>query len=325
MNVSLRLEDWALITPFRISGQEWTTTPTLMLELERDGFVGRGEAQGIFFLGETAESIFEQAESIVDTLRAGITREDLLQLLPPGGARNAIDCALWDLECKSSGRTIWELTGIQQKPVRTVFTIGLEPQPEDMAAKAAEASSESLLKIKLSDDRPYERLAAIRAARPDAELIVDANEGWTVELLRDIVPGCVELGVRLIEQPLPRNADQELEFFESEIALAADESLLDVSDLDSVLSGYDVMNIKLDKCGGLTAALALAEAALAAGAKLMVGNMAGTSLAMAPSLVIAQLCEYVDLDGPLLLKYDRANGLRYHRGEIRGLDPSLWG
>jgi L-alanine-DL-glutamate epimerase-like enolase superfamily enzyme len=325
MNVSLRLEEWALITPFRISGQEWTTTPTLMVELERDGFVGRGEGQGIFFLGETAESMFIQADVVVNTLRAGITREELLQLLPPGGARNAIDCALWDLECKSSGRTIWHLTGIEQKPVQTVFTIGLEPQPEEMAEKAAQASSESLLKIKLNDDRPYERLAAIRAVRPDAELIVDANQGWTIELLRDIVPGCKELGVHLIEQPLPRGQDSALDHFESEIALAADESILDVNELKSVFSRYDVINIKLDKCGGLTAALTLARAALAAGVKLMVGNMAGTSLAMAPSLVVAQLCEYVDLDGPLLLKYDRANGLRYHHGEIGELNPSLWG
>mgnify|MGYP001812706256 FL=1 len=325
MNVGLHLEDWKLITPFRISGDEWTTSPMLMVELEHDGCVGRGEAQGVFFLDETAESMQAHAESIVDDIREGLTRDELLTILPAGGARNAIDCALWDLECKLQGKTIWELTGITPSPVRTVYTIGLESSPAEMAAGAAQADPGCALKIKLNDDRPVERLASIRAARPDAELILDANQGWTFDLLQDVMARCVDLGIQLIEQPLPRGRDVELEGFESPIPLAADESILTVDELETVASRYDVVNIKLDKTGGLTAALELARKAQSMGIRLMVGNMAGTSLAMAPAFVVAQLCDIVDLDGPLLLKYDRSNGIRYNRDEIRGFNSLLWG
>lgn len=325
MKVNLHIEEWALKTPFRISGMEWSTSPTLLVEVEHKGIVGRGEAQGVYFLGETAESMLSQAEAVIDALRSGVTREDLLQLLPAGGARNAIDCALWDLECKSSGKTIWELLGVVPRTVETTFTIGLEAKPDAMARRALHAADKRLLKVKLSDDRPYEKLSAIRAARPDAEIIVDANQGWSFGLLRQIIPEFVELGVKLIEQPLPRGADSELAHFDSEIPIAADESVLTRTDLEYVQKLYDVINIKLDKTGGLTEALALAGEARACGVGIMVGNMAGTSLSMAPSLVLAQQCEFVDLDGPLLLKYDRSNGLRYDNGQVCNMHTSVWG
>ncbi|MDH4002940.1 MAG: dipeptide epimerase, partial [Xanthomonadales bacterium] len=239
--------------------------------------------------------------------------------------RNAVDCALWDLECKKAGKTIWELTGIDPKPVTTVFTIGLEPTPEEMAAKAAAAADAPVLKIKLSDDRPYERLAAIREARPDAELVVDANQGWDFDLLKEVIPKCVDLDLGMIEQPLPRGGDEMLEGFESPITLAADESCLDTSELETSARRYSMINIKLDKTGGLTEALKLAYAAKEKGCKLMVGNMVGTSLGMAPAFVIAQLCDFVDIDGPLLLKYDHPLGLNYNKGVVDVFESRFWG
>jgi L-alanine-DL-glutamate epimerase-like enolase superfamily enzyme len=325
MKVSLHLEDWELIQPFRISGHQWLTSPTLVVQLAEDGFVGRGEAQGVFYLQETAQGIFAQAEAVVPALRRGIGREELQELLPPGGARNAIDCAMWDLECKKSGRTIWQLTGIDPRPVTTVFTIGLEATPEAMAQKAAAAASAPVLKIKLDADRPYEKLAAIRAARPDAELVVDANQGWTFDLLKEVIPKCVELDLGMIEQPLKRGADEVLEGFDSPITLAADESCLHLGELADAIRRYRMINIKLDKTGGLTEALKLARAAREAGCKLMVGNMVGTSLGMAPSFVVAQLCDFVDIDGPLLLKYDHPNGLAYKNGRVEVFDRRFWG
>lgn len=325
MDISLHISDWALTSPFRISGHEWINSRCLVAQIEDKGFVGRGEAQGVFYLDETAESIFEQAHAIAGEIRRGISRQELQQLLPAGGARNAIDCALWDLECKSSGKTIWQLTGIEPGPVTTVFTIGLEDSPEAMAAKAAAASDAPVLKIKLSDHQPVEKLAAIRAARPDAVLVVDANQGWDFAQLQDVLPRCVDLDLAMIEQPLARGHDDDLEGFESPITLAADESCLHTAELDAAASRYGMINIKLDKTGGLTEALKLATEARQKGCKLMVGNMVGTSLSMAPAFVVAQLCDFVDIDGPLLLKYDQARGLTYENGVVRGFDSRLWG
>jgi L-alanine-DL-glutamate epimerase-like enolase superfamily enzyme len=325
MKMSVHIEEWELTQPFRISGFEWVNARGIVVQLAEDGQVGRGEAQGVFYLGEDADSLFAQVHAVAGEIRKGISRADLQDLLPPGGARNAVDCALWDLECKKSGRTIWQLTGIEPKPVTTVFTIGLEATPEAMAAKAAAAAEAPVLKIKLNADRPYERLAAIRAARPDAALVVDANQGWDFALLQDVIPKGVALDLGMIEQPLPRGADEALEGFDSPITLAADESCLHSGELAVAASRYGMINIKLDKTGGLTEALKLARAAKTLGCQLMVGNMVGTSLAMAPSLVVAQLCDFVDLDGPLLLKYDHPNGLRYRKGVVDGLRPALWG
>lgn len=325
MDFSLHITDWQLTEPFRISGNEWITSSCLVVQLGQDGYIGRGEAQGVFYLDETAESIFAQADAVAAEIRKGISRQQLQDLLPAGGARNAIDCAMWDLECKRAGKTIWQLTGIDPKPVTTVFTIGLEDTPEAMAAKAAVACDAPILKIKLSDHLPYEKLAAIRATRPDAELVVDANQGWDFELLKEVLPKCVDLNLAMIEQPLARGSDEELEGFRSPITLAADESCLHTGELETAARRYSMINIKLDKTGGLTEGLRLARAAKEKGCKLMVGNMLGTSLSMAPSFVVAQLCDFVDIDGPLLLKYDQPLGLSYNKGVVKGFDPRLWG
>jgi len=325
MKMSVHIEEWELTQPFRISNFEWINSRGIVVQLAEDGHLGRGEAQGVFYLDESAESIFEQVHAVAPDIRKGVTREKLQELLPAGGARNALDCAMWDLECKKAGQTIWQLTGIDPKPVTTVFTIGLEDTAEAMAEKASAAADAPILKIKLSDHQPYEKLAAIRAARPDAALVVDANQGWDFGLLKEVIPKCVGLDLSMIEQPLPRGSDGMLEGFESPIILASDESCLHTGELEASARRYDMINIKLDKTGGLTEALKLAYAAKERGCKLMVGNMTGTSLGMAPAFVIAQLCDFVDIDGPLLLKYDHPFGLEYNKGVVRSINPRLWG
>jgi L-Ala-D/L-Glu epimerase / N-acetyl-D-glutamate racemase len=311
MKISAHIEEWELARPFRIAGNEWRSSRSVVVHLASDGIVGRGEGQGVFYLDETAESMIEQVFSVAGQIGTGITREELLEILPAGGARNAIDCALWDLEAKKSGRDIWQLTGISPAPVTTVYTIGLEDTPEKMAANAKAAGQYPILKIKLDADQPIARLAAIRAARPDAEIVVDANQGWKFEMLG--------------EQPLPRGQDDILEGFTSPVMLAADESCLDSSELAAASRRYSMINIKLDKTGGLTEALRLARAAKKAGCQLMVGNMVGTSLSMAPSFVVAQLCDFVDIDGPLLLKNDHHGGLVYRSGKVDVFDSAFWG
>jgi len=325
MKLSAHIEEWQLEKPFRIAGSEWLTSRSVVVTLSSDGVVGNGEGQGVFYLNESAESMTEQVFAVASQIESGASREELLEILPAGGARNAIDCALWDLEAKKSGRSIWELTAISPSPVTTVFTIGLEDTPEKMAANAKAASQYPILKIKLDGDQPIARLAAIRAARPDARIVIDVNQGWNFDQLNDVLPQCVELGIEMVEQPLPRGADSELEDFDSPITLAADESCLDTSELDVASSRYSMINIKLDKTGGLTEALRLAYAAKEKGCKLMVGNMVGTSLSMAPSFVVAQLCDLVDIDGPLLLKNDHPNGLVYKSGVVDVFEQSFWG
>jgi len=324
-NLSMHISEWDMIQPFRITNVEWKNTRALVVELRDNGVVGRGEACGVYYQDETAESILEQVHSVSGLINEGLSRDALQELLPAGGARNAIDCAMWDLECKKSGKSIWQLLGINLKPVTTVYTIGLESTPEAMAAKAVAAAACPILKIKLDGHKPAEKLAAIRVARPDAQLVVDANQGWSFDLLREILPRCIDLDLEMIEQPLPRGEDSELEGFRSPILLAADESCLHTGELDVAARRYGMVNIKLDKTGGLTEALRLARAAKEKGCKLMVGNMMGTSLAMAPAFVIAQLCDFVDIDGPLLLKHDRPMGLNYVNGVVSALEPALWG
>lgn len=325
LTLSCHIEDWALKTPFRITGAEWTSFKSVIVELYDGTHIGRGEAQGVSYMGECVESMLAQINSVSQTICEGVTRQDLLALLPPGGARNAIDCALWDLECKTTGQSIWTLTDIWPKPLTTVFTIGLEASAQEMAAKAHAAAEHSVLKIKLDGSQPVEKLQAIRAARPDATLVVDANQGWDFKLLQDVLCKSLDLNISMIEQPLPRGADAALLGFKSPIPLAADESCLHSGELEQAAERYDMINIKLDKTGGLTEALYLAELARSKGCQLMVGNMAGTSLSMAPSFVVAQLCDFIDIDGPLLLQHDRPQGLRYKKGTVDVSTPSLWG
>jgi L-alanine-DL-glutamate epimerase-like enolase superfamily enzyme len=325
MKLSVHIEEWEMTQPFRIAGSEWTHSRGIVVQLQAQGHLGRGEAQGVFYIGETAERLYQQVNEVAGEIRGGVSRKELQQLLPPGGARNAIDCALWDLECKQTGKSIWQLTGMDPHPVTTVFTIGIEATPELMAGKAAAAAEAPVLKIKLDSHQPVEKLAAIRAVRPDAKLVVDANQGWDFDLLKQVLPRCVDLGLEMIEQPLKRGGDGMLEGFDSPITLCADESCLHTGELETAARRYGMINIKLDKTGGLTEALKLARLAKEKGCKLMVGNMMGTSLGMAPSFVIAQLCDFVDIDGPLLLKYDHPNGLSYDRGVASVFDSHFWG
>ena len=323
--VSTHLENWMALIPFRISRHTWDDFPCVICEIEQDGFIGRGESLGVYYLGETEQSMLAQLDSISGALATGIDRHSLLDLLPPGGARAAADAALWDLEAQLSGTTAWDMAGVSPEPVETVFTIGLEAEPEEMGARAAAASDLTLFKVKLNNDRPIDRIAAIRDVRPDARLIIDVNEGWEFEQLRDVAPELAKLGVSMIEQPLRRGHDEELEGYDSPLPLCADESCQHIGELDDVESRYQMINIKLDKCGGLTHGLEVAAAAKKRSLGLMVGCMGGTSLCMAPMHVLAQQADFVDIDGPLLLKNDRLGGFVYNRGMVSLPAKRFWG
>ena len=324
-SVSSHTESWLALSPLRISNHVWDDFPCVVCEIEQDGMVGRGEALGVYYLDETLESMVAQLEGIAAELAAGADRQKLLTLLPPGGARLAADAALWDLEAQLTGRTAWAMAGVNADPVETVFTIGLEDTPQQMAQKATAAADISLFKIKLGDDRPVERIAAIHEARPDARMVVDVNQGWTFDELRRYAPELKALGVTMIEQPLPRGDDAELENYDPPLPLCSDESCLHLGELEEAAARYQMINIKLDKTGGLTHGLELARAARKKGLGLMVGCMGGTSLAMAPHHVIAQLCEFVDIDGPLLVRNDRPGGLIYTRGIVTLPERPFWG
>jgi L-alanine-DL-glutamate epimerase-like enolase superfamily enzyme len=325
MKLSAHVESWPTARPFRIAGREWLTFDSVVVELEQDGIVGRGEGLGVFYLGDHVPDMLAAIEEVAPSIEAGIDRLGLEALLPPGGARNVLDLALWDLEAKTTGRSIWSLTGITPKPLQTVYTISLDPQPADMAAHAASAASHGLLKVKLGADRPLERIEAIRRARPDVRLVVDANQAWSFEQLQAVAPGFAELGVEMIEQPLARGADACLSDYRSPVPLGADESCLHLGELDAVASRYQMINIKLDKTGGLTHALKLALAARERGLGLMVGCMGGSSLSIAPAFVLGCLVDLVDIDGPLLLRRDRLPGIRYERGWVTPPPASVWG
>ena len=322
-HVKLAIESWPLLEPFVITGHTWTHCDVLIVSIIENGITGRGEATGVYYLDETADSMYQQAAGIEQQLQQGISREQLQSLLPVGGARNAIDCALWDLEAKRSGQSIFELTGISSSPVNTVNTVTIDT-PEQMAKKAAAITAHQI-KVKLDAEQPLQRMTAVCNARPDADIVVDVNEGWSFQQLVELAPQFKTLGVKMIEQPLPRGEDDALEDYQSPIMLCADESCLDTSELAQAARRYQMVNIKLDKTGGLTEALNLARQAKDLGMTLMVGNMTGTSLAMAPAFVIAQLCDFIDLDGALFLAADRPNPMRYEQGVVSGLTTQLWG
>jgi L-alanine-DL-glutamate epimerase-like enolase superfamily enzyme len=321
---AFRKESWALKKPFRFAGHTIRSSDVVTVEISRGGFTGRGEATGVIYRGETPDTICADIETVKRELESGITHEALRSILPQGGARNAVDCALWDLSCKESGRTIWQMLGIAPHPVTTVNTVGLDPIAE-AAAQAANLAAFPLLKVKLDSDKPIDRLAAIRAARPDARLIVDANQSWDIGLLRHVAPMLAELGVEMIEQPLPAGRDEDLADFVSPIPLYADESCFVAADVAGLKGRYQGINIKLDKSGGLTEALDMVRAAKEQGLEVMVGNMIGTSLSMAPNHVIAQFCRWIDIDGPLALVRDREHGLIYDDSIVFPPAPELWG
>jgi len=322
-NVKLSIEHWEMKEPFTITGYTFSEVKFLCVTIEQKSHIGRGEATGVYYLSETAESMLKQAISIKTQLESGLNRQQLQVLLPPGGARNAIDCALWDLEAKITRQSVWKQTDIKPISVTTVNTIGVDT-PKIMAKKAKTIDS-SIIKVKLDSELSLERITAIRHERPEAEIIVDVNQGWTFDQLAQLAPRLKKLGVAMIEQPLLRGKDQELECYSPPIPLCADESCLDVSEFEQASKRYQMINIKLDKTGGLTEALDLANLARQKNMALMVGNMIGTSLAMAPGFVIAQLCQYVDLDGALFLKNDRDHGMTFEGGTVSIPSQKLWG
>ena len=320
------VESWASKKPFRIAKDYcWDSYPSVVCQIEQDGVVGWGEALGVYYLDETEESMLRELEAVADQIAAGASREDLLQLLPAGGARNAADAALWDLEAQLGNSTAWAMAGVQPDPVMTNMTVGLEDEPEQMAATAEEAADASMLKVKLDADRPIERIRAVREARPEVRLIIDVNQAWSFAELEEYAPQLAELGVEMIEQPLPRGGDAEVEGYASPVPLCADESCLHIDELDQAAGRYQIINIKLDKTGGLTQALELANAITGRGLRIMVGSMCGSSLAMAPHHVVAQLAEYADIDGPLLMVNDHPGGLVYDNCIVSLPEQRFWG
>ena len=316
-------EFWEMTSPFTITGHTFAGAEVLLVTVSENGCRGRGEGAGVYYLDESGASMLEQAEAARQALQDGLDRQGLREQLPAGGARNAIDCALWDLEAKLSGKSIWELTGIAPRETITFNTVGIDTLAN--MAEAARALDTPRIKVKLDDETPAERIAAVRAARPDAQIIVDVNQGWSFEQLDELAPRLHQLGVAMIEQPLPRGGDAALEGYRCPIPLCADESCLHTGEFEQASQRYQMINIKLDKTGGLTEALDLAALARANGVGLMVGNMMGTSLAMAPGYVVAQLCRYADLDGALFLKRDREHPMTCAGGVLEPPGRALWG
>ncbi|AZB56412.1 dipeptide epimerase [Cereibacter sphaeroides] len=319
--ITVTPESFRLAEVFTISRGSRTESRVLTVTVTREGLSGRGECVPYARYGETLESVADQ----IATLPENLTRADLQTLLPAGAARNAVDCALWDLEAKDSGKRVWQLLGLPApKPQVTAFTLSLDA-PEKMRAAAARNAHRPLLKIKLGTPDDMARLEAVRAGAPATRIIVDANEGWTADIYTELAPHLLRLGVALVEQPLPAGQDELLAEIARPLPVCADEACHDRHSLPALKGKYDVVNIKLDKTGGLTEALALREAALAEGYGLMVGCMVGSSLAMAPATLVAQGAAYVDLDGPLLLAEDREQPLVFDEAGIHPPSAELWG
>jgi L-alanine-DL-glutamate epimerase-like enolase superfamily enzyme len=321
MQIEVTTDVFRLAQVFTISRGSRTEAQVLTVRIADGGFVGMGECVPYARYGETLGSVTEQIEGLSGVL----TREALYDLLPAGAARNAVDCALWDLEAKRTGVPVWERAGLAPLvPQVTAYTLSLDT-PERMQAQAAEHAFRPLLKIKLGAPDDMARLEAVRAGAPDATIIVDANEGWSAQVYADLAPHLVRLGVALVEQPLPAGEDDALIGMARPVPVCADESCHDRESLAGLKGKYDVVNIKLDKTGGLTEALALRDAALTQGYGVMVGCMVGSSLAMAPAVLVAQGAMIVDLDGPLLLAEDRAEPLKFDAAGVHPADRALWG
>jgi L-alanine-DL-glutamate epimerase-like enolase superfamily enzyme len=320
--LSAEVERWPVAGAFTISRGARTEALVVVAEARDDGIVGRGECVPYARYGETVEGVITAIKSIGKIA----SREDLARALPPGAARNAIDCALWDLEAKRAGKCAAELAGIAPlKPVPTCYTLSLDA-PDAMAARAKDAHAHPLLKIKLGGGAAdAERMRAIRAARPEVRLVADANEAWHPDELEMLLAVAAETRFELIEQPLPAGNDIALTCVKRAIPICADESAHTIDGLAALRDRYDAVNIKLDKTGGLTGALAMAAEAQRLGFKTMVGCMLATSLAMAPATLVAQSADWVDLDGPLLLARDRPHGLVYVDGNVSPPTAALWG
>ena len=325
LRLQVAVERWPLLSAFTISRGSKREAQVVVASLSDGRDTARGECVPYARYGESVEGVVTAIAACTDAFAVGLTRAELAALLPAGAARNALDCALWDLEAKRSGLSAGELAGVGPlHPVLTAYTISLDT-PEAMAAKAREAASYPLLKLKLGGDGDEERLEAVRAARPKARLIADANEAWQASETESLLAAAAAAGVELIEQPLPAGNDDVLAGIARPIPICADEAVHDRASLAGLAGRYDAVNIKLDKTGGLTEALRVAEQARALGLKIMVGSMVATSLAIAPALILAQDADWVDLDGPLLLERDRVPGLTYEGATILPPPSAFWG
>ena len=325
MKLVVRDERWPLAHAFTISRGSKTEAHVVVAELSTDRAVGRGECVPYARYGETVASVMDQIEAARAVIEAGPDTDALLALMPPGAARNAVDCALWDLQAKQTGVRAYARAGRQRlDPVKTCYTISLG-SPDDMAAQARAAASRPMLKLKIGGPDDLACVEAVRAAAPKARLVVDANEGLSFDALVRIAPDLAKLSVKVVEQPLKAAEDEQLAGYDSPVLLCADESLHAPGDLARCARLYGAVNIKLDKTGGLTEALRLTAQARALGLEIMAGCMVATSLAMAPALLIAQGAAFVDLDGPLLLAHDREPGLRFEGSIVFPPEPELWG
>lgn len=326
LQLDVRAESFPLAGAFTISRGTKTSAEVVVAELSDGRHRGRGECVPYARYGETVPGVIEALAATRPALAHDPTPQEAQALLPAGAARNALDCALWDLAAKRAGRPVWELAGLAQPPgpLVSAYTLSLDT-PEAMGRAAAANARRPLMKLKLTGEGDLERVRAVRAGAPEATLIVDANEAWRPEMIEPYGAAMKELGVAMIEQPLPADADAALGEIDHPVAICADEAAHDRAGLAALVGRYDMINVKLDKTGGLTEALALKRAAEAAGLKVMVGCMVASSLAMAPAFLVAQGAAFVDLDGPLLLARDRAEGLRFDGSRVDPPDPALWG
>ena len=324
-SLTVRRERWPVRGVFTISRGSRTAAEVVVAEIAEGSVVGRGECVPYARYGETAEGVVAAIGAQAEAVASGLDRNRLRQALPPGAARNALDCALWDLEAKRAGRLVWQMAGLAApQPLATAYTLSLAA-PEEMGAAAHANRERPLLKVKLGGAGDIDRVAAVRAGAPEARLIVDANEAWTPDLLHQYLPAMARFGVALVEQPLPAGRDDALAEIARAVPVCADESCHTSADVDALAGRYDVVNVKLDKTGGLTEAIRLVGAAHSTGLGVMVGCMVGTSLAMAPAILLGAHAAFVDLDGPLLLAEDRPHGLRYADGLVFPPAPALWG
>ena len=326
LQLDVASETLRLAQPFRISGHVFESSEVVVVTLRSGPHQGRGEGGGVYYLGDDVSHMLLDLQMARAAIEAGLSREELRTVMPPGGARNAVDCAMWELEAAQLSAPVWRLAGqAEPKPLRTTFTLGAD-EPEVMAAGARRYAHARSIKIKLTGDLELDsaRVRAIRAARPDVWLGVDGNQGFSADQLDPLVAVLHTQQVSLLEQPLARGRDADLDGYRSIIPIAGDESLLTLDDLAGAVGRFEIVNIKLDKCGGLTEALMMANAARRLGIGVMVGNMVGTSLAMAPAFVLGQLCDLVDLDGPTFLAQDRKPGVDYVDGDVWA-SPEVWG
>ena len=325
MRLTIAEERWPIAGSFTISRGSKTEAHVVTVTLEDGGHTGRGECVPYPRYAETVPQVTAALQAARSRIEAGITPDAIASVLAPHAARNALDCALWDLAAKKAGKPVWQLAGLAEpKPAVTAYTLSLDT-PEAMGEAAAKASGRPLLKLKLGREGDVERLKHIRRNAPHSRLIVDANEGWTADNLAAMLAACADAGVELVEQPLPAGNDEALRAVSRAVTVCADESAHGLDSLDQLVGKYDAINIKLDKTGGLTPAIALAHAARERDLRIMVGCMLATSLAMAPAFLLAPFAEVIDLDGPLLLKEDRSPAIRFDGSLMHPAPTDLWG